>query len=116
MSLSINQFSKIANDTTMFNKTFRRLMEANLTWLRNNPANTVIPIDPHGTYKYEGDFYGLLDNLGINKKYHWIVMRMNNIYRPGDVNEELSSIEVPDIQSIERLITMYNTKNKKTLV
>jgi len=115
MSLSINRLARQPKEALLFDKKFRRHLESHMGWLRNHPDTREVPIDPHDLYKYEGDFYGLLDAQGIPKKYHWTVMRLNNLYRAGEVPADLTVLLIPEFTHIDRLYQMYKSKNKKTL-
>jgi len=115
MGVSINELAVEPTKKLYFDPKFRRVLESYMKWFRDHPETNIIPINPHDNYKYEGDFYGLLNAQGIPRDYHWIVMRVNNLYRPGDVRESMSAIKVPDFGTMDRIMQMYRTKTKKNL-
>ena len=57
-----------AVDEVYFDPGFLVLIESHLTQLRKNPNVGYAGINEHQNYKYEGDLYGLLDDLNIEKK------------------------------------------------
>lgn len=114
MAITLNQMTPKTQASTYFSQGFRRTLEANMAWLRTHPNTTQIAVNPHDSYKYEGDLYGLLLTLGIKREHHWLVMRLNNILRPGDVDPNLTSLLVPDLALVDRMQQMYTTRAKKT--
>jgi hypothetical protein len=115
MAFSINDLSLTPDHDLLYEQPFRRLLEAYLPWIRTHPSTTLIAVDPHHTYKYEGDFYGLLDALHIQKPLHWLVLRLNDYYRAGEVYPTLQWLAVPDPTLIEKLKQLYRRKKKHAL-
>lgn len=115
MGMSIDELGP-RNETDLFyDQSFRRLLESYMPWLREHPNTQLIPIDPHHVYKYEGDFYGLLDAMGIKKSYHWTILRLNDIYRAGEVDQEFRWLMVPDHELIDKLKQMYRRKKNRSI-
>ena len=112
MDVSINKLSVINENSLYYDPGFRRMLELNMAWLRNHPETTVIAVDPHDTYKYEGDLYGLLQAYGVRRELHWVIMRLNNIDRAGQVDENLLQLLIPDLGLIDRLRQNYQTARK----
>lgn len=113
--MSIEQLSKPREKDLLYDQGFRRLLEGYMPWFRAHDLTENVGIDPHHVYKYEGDLYGLLDALGIDKRYHWVVMRLNSIYRAGEVDQELRWLLIPDRSTIEKLKQLYQKRKKNTL-
>ena len=64
-------------------------------------------------YKYDGDFYGLLDILGVPKQYHFITLLMNSLRASGDYSSKvIQTIVIPDITAINLLESTYSTISK----
>lgn len=115
MAISINKLAISTDKKLFYDQTFRRHLEAYMEWFRQHPETTVIPVDPHDAYKYEGDLYGLLSVNGIPIEYHWLVMRVNDIFRAGDVSESLTILKIPEFGVVNRILQLYKTQNKKNM-
>lgn len=89
---------------------FITLLETHLTYLRTHGEGTVMAVLPRLNVKYEGDFYGLLGELGVDVKYHYITMRVNFLSNSGDYSGNLDQIVIPSITEIEILANIYLTK------
>ena len=98
-------------EDTFMDKNFLILLESHLTYLRNTTAVKALIISNQQLVKYIGDFYGLLDDLRINKKYHYITMRLNNLTNRGDFNSDKTFILIPDFEEINLLKNIYLTKS-----
>lgn len=114
MTMPINNLVPSQQNSIYYDPGFRRVLEAHMQWLRTHPKTSMMAINPHDAYKYEGDFFGLLSAYGVKKEHQWVVMRVNNIYRSGNVKEDLTSILVPDMGVVDHLRQMHQTRVKKT--
>ena len=108
--MKINDLS-IKTETAYFEEDFIILVESHLTKLRHSPNVRERDIEPLQSYKYTGDFYGLLDSLSIDKKYHFIVLRFNGYESSADFKGEEELILVPDFNEIELLKNIYVTRS-----
>lgn len=115
MGMSINGLSGARDRELYFDPDFRRTLESYMGWLREHPETVTIPVSSHEGYKWEGDLYGLLENQGIPEEYRWLVMRVNNLYRPGEVDERISVLLIPDFGVVDRVMQMYRTATKKNI-
>lgn len=71
-----------------FNPKFRAVIEDHLNILKT--ANVSIePIDLQLFWKYEGNFYGLLTEMGIKMNLHWIYLRVNGFHHPFEFAKEV---------------------------
>lgn len=68
---------------------------------------TVTNLSNLDTYKYYGDFYGILNELNIPLKYHPIIMRMNGITDTGLYNPNITSILIPDFTAVDSIGAVY---------
>jgi len=93
-----------------FDPNFIVLLESHITYLRTTNISTVV-VSSHQGYKYEGDFYGLLGDLNILKKFHYIVMRVNGYESSADFDGNITHIVTPDFNEIDLLKNVYQTKN-----
>lgn len=105
--MDINSLTN-SNDGTFFDVNFLNLIESYHSVLKQNVK--VIPITEFQSYKFEGDFYGILNDNLIPKKYHFIIARLNGIANSTDYDGKLKIFIVPDFTEIERLKNIFNTK------
>jgi len=67
-------------------------------------------IRPVATHKHEGDFFGLLQHLGIAKELHVVHLLINNLNSPGDYLGETNSIYVINEEVVNDLYNMSATE------
>lgn len=99
-------------DQSYFNKNFLEMLESHLTYLKNLPKNQIMTVTEHQCYKFEGDFYGLLNDLNVQKFLHYPILRMNGYQHSSDFKETIASILVPEAEEIIRLKNLLVTKNR----
>lgn len=90
---------------------FLVMIESHLTYLRGLSSNYVMTATNQQGFKYEGDFFGLLNELGIEKKYHHIVMRVNGYLSSADYKGDVLDIVIPSLDEVTLLKTTYQTSN-----
>lgn len=96
-----------------YNGDFRNVLETHLKYLREHSDTVVLGLEPHDTYKYEGDLNGLLRKLGIPNQYHWLVMRMNDFNTVTEIDNTTTSLLYPSTQLINEIRIRYMTTLKK---
>jgi hypothetical protein len=94
------------------NEAFYRLQETHLEYLRNHTGNRILTVPELQADIYAGDYYGLLNYLRIDKKYHYLVMRINGLFSSGDYNGENVSVIVPSFDVVNRFMTIYATRHQ----
>lgn len=109
--MMINQLVSDTEEKTYYEKDFLLLLESHLNYLRTNKPIKFIQVTDAINYKFVGDFYGLLHNYFIEKKYHYIVTRFNHYKNSNDYKGDLITISLPDFNTIEFLKNLYMTKN-----
>lgn len=107
--MQIHNLQSITDDV-YFEHDFKLLLESHLTYLKETDIRLQV-VTEHQNYKYEGDFYGLLDDIGIPKNLHYITMRVNDYEHSGDYKGDIYSLVLPSYQTIEQLRNVYQTKN-----
>lgn len=105
----INNLSTVIEDV-YYDHDFIIMIESNMSTLRSNPNVRMLSVDVLKSYKYEGDFYGLLDDLNIDKKFHFIVLRFNGYTSSADFVADIEYILMPDFDEIELLKSIFLTK------
>lgn len=96
---------------------FRAVLEDHMTLLRNHPNTQKVLLNTTDTgtmdaYRYEFDFYGLLDKYGVPKYLHWVVLRMMDFTSPNETDETLSYFLLPSESYLAQLEMAYKTVNK----
>lgn len=61
--------------------------------LRHN-FDTII-IEPHRAYKYEGNFYGLLNEIGVSPSLYLYALYLNKLNSPVDYKADMLIIKKP---------------------
>ena len=73
--------------------------------IKNNA--TIMPLTNLDTYKYEGDFYGILNELNIPMAYHSITLRLNGFSDTGLYDRSITSVLVPDTTQLDQIAAVY---------
>lgn len=95
---------------------FRAFVESMRNYLRNHTQTAHTTIPPELAYKHRGNLRGLLLKLGISVSDHYIVMRVNDISSPHDVDESLTSLYIPQgtlMGQIREIYLQSRSKSKK---
>lgn len=93
-------------DAIYYTDEFRDVIEDHLSWLRNHQKTTLRAILPEIAYPNAGDFYSVLDAIGLKRQYHWTVLRMNGLTDPIQSPEDLSEILLPSTDIIDNLVRL----------
>lgn len=105
--MKINAISTVQEQSTDFEEDYRIWIESFGPYLRAKPTIKTIP--PAIAYKFQGDFYGLMDYLSVPKEYHYILMRYNGFLHAGDYDGLNIEVKIPDMKMISKLKSLYNT-------
>lgn len=109
MSFSINNLGVSESSAFYYTDEIKALLESHVEFLKNHNETRIVQVSPHLTYKYEGDFYGLLMTLKIPPQYHWIIMRMNDYTSPTEMPENKIAFIQPGFNVIDQIINMHRT-------
>lgn len=105
MKIDSLQFDEGAS--VFYNDGFRNVIEDHLTFLRTHPRTGARVVEPGRAYKYEADFYGLLQYFNVPAALHWTTLRMNGYTAPQQFTPDVTSILLPDPDVIEHLRTSH---------
>lgn len=83
------------------------LLETHIVFLRADESIRQVTINGQIAEKYTGDFYGLLNELSIDKKYHYLVMRVNRMKTSTDYDGVVTTFLVPTIDLMDSFISTY---------
>lgn len=104
---------KPRGDNLYHTEGWRNFIETYMRVLRESEATTPVLIQNEDAFKYEGDFYGLLQNNSVPAEFHWIVMRLNEMTHPGDYEMTRTQLLFPNYEQIRNLMSIYRTASKK---
>ena len=85
------------------------LMETHLVYLRNHKNTTVVDVTAQVAEKYIGDLNGLLDTLAIDKKYYYLITRMNGYLSSEEYDGTATTFMVPDFSEASQILAMYTS-------
>jgi len=108
--MQLNELSGVIEDV-YYDLNFIIMLESHLTYLRSSETLRSVEITSFQGYKWEGDLYGLLDVIGIQKKYHYITMRVNGYDSSSDFKGDVEYLLVPDFNTINTLKNIFLTKS-----
>lgn len=91
---------------------FKTVIEDHLNYLKNLEDNQVYVLQPALVYRYEYDFYKILTAIHVDKRLHWVTLRMNGRINPFENCSNLNTILVPSFSSISELLNIHRTKTK----
>ena len=100
-------------ESIYFTDKFRQMLEDHLLILRNMSTASVRQMtdeDMNQIYRYTGDFYGFLTELGYSVKYHWTIVRMNGFGSRFDLTTDLVFLNLPDFQYVDKLAQLCKEK------
>lgn len=96
-------------DSVYYDPAFLLVIESHLTYLRSAQGLSILEVSDMQGYKYEGDFFGLLDDLGVEKKYHHIVMRVNDMASSADFKGDMQHVTLPSLTEVDNLKSLVQT-------
>ena len=109
----IHQLTNDSSPSAHYEHNFRIWLESFNPYLK--AESSIRNITPAMAAKYEGDFYGLLSELGVSKEYHYIAMMINGYRHANDYDGYLLEIKIPNLGYISIVKKLYNTtKNSLT--
>jgi hypothetical protein len=111
--MPINDLMHYEGDPIYYDDAFNWMLETHLRWLRERPETVVYPVDEFAAYKYQGDLFAYLTELGKSPQYHRLLMRLNAMASPQDFGPQTQSLLIVPDQYIEQLLARYRTITKK---
>lgn len=107
--MNINYLMSDVTDDIYFSSEFAVAIESHLDYLRiYNPQ--YVTISDLQSYKYEGDLYGLLQELKYEKKFHYVIARVNGYKNSNDYNGEIVTLIIPNLTEVLRLAGLLETQ------
>lgn len=107
--MKINDYAQGRGDFLFYTAKFRAVLEDHFSIFKNHPDTQYLTIEPGAAHRFEYDFYGLLTNINIDRKYHWIILRLLGFTSPMEVTAELRVIMIPSNAFVETIKNQYLT-------
>ncbi len=112
MSATISSLMTDDGGDTYYSDQFLQAIYSYMPYFKITANVTYETPDNHTLYKYDGDFFGLLEELGIPKKYHFGTMVLNGLRSSGDyTSAKMSAIATLDTSQIDLLESIYSAIN-----
>jgi hypothetical protein len=105
----LNILDRVPDD--YYDGDFLILLESHLTYFLNNKITGTLVVEPAIAMKYRGDLYGMLKEIGIPSKYHYMVMRINGYTSGADYKGDKMEFLQPDFTEIDLLKQIFNTQS-----
>lgn len=88
---------------------FYILLESHVPLLRTHSGTQLVEVNGQQAEKYTGDFHGLLDSLMVDKKYHYLVTRVNGYNCSTDYDGLRKSFYIPSVDLIGAFFATYSS-------
>lgn len=108
-TMSINAQASGMDESIYYTDGLRNMFEDALTWLIVHPKTTIVSVDPGLAYRFEADFYGLLNHDNIPFHLHHLIMRMTGFTAPEEATAQLLQYLKPDFAVVQTLVSLYRT-------
>lgn len=95
-----------------FTRRWHRYFDKWIPWIIERGGDKVHPIQDNLGYIYAGDLEGYLTYIGIDKKYHYPIMRLNGMESMTDFNEERNIMVIPEFGLIDQIMATMDTENQ----
>ena len=105
--MKIDYLALDQGSSTYYEDGFHKVLESFLQWLINDNGTYQITVDQQIAYKYETDFFGLLNVFNIPTNLHWLILRMNGYTSPLDTKANINSLLIPDITTVDFIRQSY---------
>jgi len=106
MALSIQSLAKQRGEDVYYNDKYRIMIGQHIEQLRTSTDSQEIAVSEQSANRQLGDFYGLLLELDVLPKYHWIVMAVNGLKQPNEYDGN-NTIIMPSVNEIDRLTQVF---------
>lgn len=105
--MTIDEMLVDSGDYVYYTDGFHVEIESHFPRLLDNNYVVTQGIDKQQGVVYEGDFFGLLRNLGIPDFAHYATLRLNGYSSPMQFKRTTTTIMVPNLSEIEMIKSVY---------
>ncbi|MNG10404.1 hypothetical protein D3C85_107980 [compost metagenome] len=113
MAMPIDQLQVNSGAAIYYDAAFRRVLETHMGLLRNLASTQLVAIEPQLAYKYEYDFYGMLQERGVAEHLHWVILRVNDMVDPREFKAEMDRFLVPSAEVVDAIRKLHMTTATK---
>lgn len=110
--MDINNLEIPSGPNLYYDQGFINTLEDHMTLLRTDSNTDTAQIDAYKAIVYEGDFFGLLLDMGIPREFHMVTMRVNNMNSPTEFGPGREFVLLPDRNRLGRMLSLYSVQNK----
>lgn len=100
-----------AMPTTAYTLQYHNMLENHVLLLLQSSGTQILTVQNGQALQYDSDFFGLLTALLVPPKYHWVVMRCNNMYSPIDYKSSMTTVILPNFEELDELLAMFDSSN-----
>ena len=109
MSKNLKGLIEQAGNDLYYHPVFRSVIEDHLDYIRNHQDTKTIVIEDGQAYRYENDWEGLMQAIGVPPQLRWVTLRLNGYHTPLDYNRTHITIIVPHLQAVESLRAIHSS-------
>lgn len=109
--LRLRDSLQVDGPDVFYDQTFRDVLEMHIPYFRANYTHS-LTVETPAAQRHQGDFQGLLIELGVAPRYHWFTMRLNGLHNPTEYDKEMLTVLIPEFSAIETLKTRHRTQHK----
>ena len=106
--MDILKLAQKSGPEVYYNKDFMDVLEAHLDYLKKDSSTHIVQVKADRVAIYEGDFYGYLNEVGIEPEYHWIIMRINGMRSPTEFTNGMDTLFIPSKDEINQIRMAHN--------
>lgn len=86
------------------------LLETHVHYLKKHPNTQLVEVMGQQAEKYTGDLSGLLDSLAVDKKYHYLIARINDLTACTEYDGKKTLLLIPDTNIARQFMTIFNSR------
>ena len=100
----------MANDgsSDYYKESFRNTLEAHVPYFRKAQETYALQVNPNDLIVYNQDLFGFLLSRNIKPCFHWLIMRVNDMFSPYSFTGEIYQILVPSTKDLESIRQSWN--------
>ena len=86
------------------------LTDNHVSWLRSHKDTKTIHVEGLDADRFTGDFYGLLVETSVDRRYHYTVLKVNGLLSSSDYDGKQQALVLPSMAAMDRVFTLYNSR------
>jgi hypothetical protein len=90
-----------------YDDSFRSTLESFMSYFRESSSTSAKTVSPMDAYRFEFDLFSLLSSYNIPPYMHWIIMRVNKMTSPTDLNKDINMLLIPSETTVEHIRQSY---------